>query len=154
MKLEWDRLRNIRTWDERWVRQCLEVIKASDPKNPDHIGTIFDICVEKGRSCRMVAPTRSLKAGSCSRANSVWDTHYDYAIFQDLSSNPATMEAAKAADLVAIMPGNIGEQADATQAYTQAELRGRRTRVRLPKHEWPESWKARGIDEVFDPVVP
>ena len=75
------------------------------------------------------------------QGNTVWDTNYDYAIFQDLSSNPATMEAAKAADLVSLFPGNAGEQAYATQAFTQAELKGHTTWVRLPKHEWLDEWK-------------
>ena len=48
----------------------------------------------------------------------------------------------------------LGEQADATQAYTQAELRGRRTWVRRPTHERPDWWKEQGIDDKFDPVVP
>ena len=68
LKVEWDRLRKIRTWDERWVRRCRDVLREADPKNPDHIGRIFEICVEKGRSCRRATPTGSLKAGSCSRA--------------------------------------------------------------------------------------
>eukprot|EP00969_Alexandrium_andersonii_P369109 15474386-Alexandrium_andersonii.AAC.1 len=59
------------------------------------------------------------------------------------------MEAAKAADFVVLMPGNIGQQSDATQAYTQAYLSGIRTHVRLPRREWPES--CRGM---IDPVFP
>ena len=58
-------------------------------------------------------PNRKCKGRVVFQGNNVWDTKYDYAIFQDRSSNPATMEAAKAADLVAIFPGNVGEQADA-----------------------------------------
>eukprot|EP00969_Alexandrium_andersonii_P331486 14650989-Alexandrium_andersonii.AAC.1 len=59
------------------------------------------------------------------------------------------MEAAKAAEFVALMPGNIGQQPDATQAYAQAYLSGIRTHVRLPRHGWPESCRG-----VIDPVSP
>eukprot|EP00969_Alexandrium_andersonii_P365855 15467158-Alexandrium_andersonii.AAC.1 len=40
---------------------------------------------------------------------------------------------------------------DATQAYTQARLKGKVTWVRLPEHEWPPEWKKMGVQ---DPVVP
>eukprot|EP00969_Alexandrium_andersonii_P274223 12120747-Alexandrium_andersonii.AAC.1 len=40
---------------------------------------------------------------------------------------------------------------DATQAYTQARLKGKVAWVRLPEHEWPEEWKKNGMR---DPVVP
>eukprot|EP00969_Alexandrium_andersonii_P015820 692065-Alexandrium_andersonii.AAC.1 len=46
------------------------------------------------------------------------------------------------------MPCNIGQQSDATQAYTQAYLSGTETYVCLPRHEWPET--CRGVtDPVF-----
>eukprot|EP00969_Alexandrium_andersonii_P329448 14558026-Alexandrium_andersonii.AAC.1 len=51
------------------------------------------------------------------------------------------MEAAKAAYFVAVLPGNIGAQLDATQAYPQAYLAGIKTYVRLPWHEWPAHWR-------------
>ena len=35
------------------------------------------------------------------------------------------------------------------QAYTQVELKGTPTYVRLPRHAWPESWAG-----LKDPVVP
>eukprot|EP00969_Alexandrium_andersonii_P210888 9313904-Alexandrium_andersonii.AAC.1 len=61
------------------------------------------------------------------------------------------MDAAKAADLVSLFPGHVGQQADATQAYTQAKLGGTPTWVRLPKHQWPKAWLDAGY---VDPVVP
>eukprot|EP00969_Alexandrium_andersonii_P115919 5125988-Alexandrium_andersonii.AAC.1 len=61
------------------------------------------------------------------------------------------MDAAKAADLVSLFPGNRGAQADATQAYTQAKLGGTSTWVRLPRHQRPQAWIDAGM---IDPVVP
>eukprot|EP00969_Alexandrium_andersonii_P272340 12035856-Alexandrium_andersonii.AAC.1 len=40
---------------------------------------------------------------------------------------------------------------DATQAYTQARLKGKLTWVRLPEREWPEEWEKNGMR---DPVAP
>ena len=60
------------------------------------------------------------------------------------------MEAAKAADFLALLKGNDGEQSDATQAYTQSKLGGTRTWVRLLVHRWPESWHG----QFTDPVCP
>eukprot|EP00969_Alexandrium_andersonii_P064554 2843085-Alexandrium_andersonii.AAC.1 len=49
------------------------------------------------------------------------------------------MEAAKAADFVATLPGNVGAQSDATQACALAYLAGIKTCMRLPRHERPAS---------------
>jgi hypothetical protein len=48
-----------------------------------------------------------------------WET----ALFQNLDSNPATMEAGKMADFYGCLPDHDCQQADAEQACVQAELR-------------------------------
>ena len=48
------------------------------------------------------------------------DQNYDTAIFQDLGSQPATMEAPKAADCFGCAPGHAIQVADVEQAYVQA----------------------------------
>ena len=58
------------------------------------------------------------------QGNQVKDQNWDVAMFVELSSCPAALEASKAADCYSLMPGNSGEQADATQAYTQSKLGG------------------------------
>ena len=55
--------------------------------------------------------------------NQDWST----AIFQDLGSCPATMETGKIADAYGCFPGHDVEQADADQAYVQADLSGTET---------------------------
>ena len=97
----------------------------------------FCLTVEKNSELPLGHILRKYKGRVVFQGNNVWDTNYDYAIFQDLSSNPATMEAAKAADLVALLPGNIGQQADAEQAYVQAELHGPETWVYIPPEGRP-----------------
>ena len=82
--------------------------------------------------------------------NRVTDENYEVAIFNDLSSAPSTMEAAKAVDIIACLAGNTGELADAPQAYTQTFLLGTETWVSMPKDQWPKSW----IGKYHNPVVP
>ena len=68
----------------------------------------------------------------------VRDQDGNWAIFQELGSNLATMEGARAADAYGLMPGHDVEQSDAEQAYTQAWLTGTETWVRLPYDQWPQ----------------
>ena len=100
-----------------------------------HVGRIFDICVEKRSELEESHPARKFKGRVAFQGNRVKDENWDVALFQDLSSSPAAMEAAKMADLCAMLPGNSGEQADAEQAYTQAKLGGVPTWIRLPREQ-------------------
>ena len=50
------------------------------------------------------------------QGNNVWEEEGNSAIFQELGSRPATMEAAHPADAYGIMPGHRAEHADAKQA--------------------------------------
>ncbi len=68
-------------------------------------------------------------------------------MFEELSSNPATTEAAKAADCYGLVPDHEVWQADAERAYTQSKLGGVTTWVRLPPEQWPASWAG-----MHDPV--
>ena len=75
------------------------------------------------------------------QGNEVRDQNWDYAIFQELSSSPASLEASRAADCYGLVEGNTTMQADAEQAYIQAKLKGTPTYVFLPEEEWPPAWK-------------
>ena len=50
--------------------------------------------------------------------------HWEAAIFQDLGSASATMEASRTADFVGCLHGNCASVADAGQAYFPAERQG------------------------------
>eukprot|EP00972_Heterocapsa_arctica_P014814 2183494-Heterocapsa_arctica.AAC.1 len=63
------------------------------------------------------------------------------AIFNELSSTPATLEASKAVDAYGLMPDNSIGQCDAEQAYAQSKLGGITTWVTLPRERWPASFK-------------
>jgi hypothetical protein len=80
----------------------------------------------------------------------VVDQNWEVALFQDLGSCPATMEAGKAVDAYGCFPGHIVQQSDAEQAYVQADLKGNETWVLLPEDAWPPGWKEKGYKR---PVV-
>ena len=60
------------------------------------------------------------------------------------------MAASKTVDAFGLQKGFIVQQADAEAAYTQTEIKGTPTWVRLPYDRWPEEWKAK---KYHDPVV-
>ena len=85
-------------------------------------------------------PNRKFKGRVVFQGNNVKGSNAAWAGSQDLSSNPANMEASKVVDAYRLFPGNTVEQADAQQAYTQSELEGIPTWVRLPADARPASW--------------
>ena len=80
----------------------------------------FAICVEKNAELAEDNPAGKYKGRVVFKANQVKDENWEVAMFQELSSSPATMEASKVADCYGIAPGHVVEQADAEQAYTQS----------------------------------
>ena len=104
-----------------------------------HMGYLFGICVEK--NSELSDEQRKFKGRVVFQGNRVIDQNYDAAMFQDLGSAPATMEASKIADFFGCTPGHVVEVADAVQAYIQAEMQGTPTWVCLPEHERPAWWK-------------
>ena len=83
------------------------------------------------------------------QGNQVRDENADHAIFAELGSSPASMEAGKIIDVFGSQPGYAKQQADARQAYTQALFEGIATWVRLPRNRWPKAWT-----NYRDPVCP
>jgi len=94
---------------------------------------------------------RQYKGRVVSQGNQVKDEFGDWAIFQEISSAPATIAAAKAADTYGMFKGHGVDQCDAEQAYIQAKLQGDPTWVRIPREEWPEEWIKK---RYYDPVCP
>ena len=74
------------------------------------------------------------------QGNKVWGENSDHALFAELGSSPASMEAGKIIDVYGSQPRFTKQQADARQAYTQALFKGTETWVRLPRNRWPKSW--------------
>ena len=156
---EWKRLRSIKhkdgvgVWDESKVQEKWKVAAEANKAGVIvHFARIFDLCVEKGSELPKDSKDRKFKGRAVLQGDQVKDQNWEAAMFQDLSSSPAAMEASRAADAYGMLPGNDIEVADADSAYTQSYLEGPvKTWVSIPKEQWPQKW----FDEGFkDPVCP
>jgi hypothetical protein len=149
---EWDRLRALNTWDETMVREYKDVAQEAKSRNVEtHFCRLFPICVEKGYELPEGDPGRKFKGRVVLQGNNVRTENADLALFGELSSSPASMEAAKLADTVGLFPEYTCQIADAPQAYTQEKFRGKPTWVEVPREYWPAKWKTQGYRR---PVCP
>ena len=147
---EWKRLRSLQkgkgTWDESNVQEYEKVASEAQAEGRTvHFGNVFNLCVLKGSELRDGNKGKKYKGRTVFQGNRVWDQNWDVAMFQELSSTPATMEASKAMDFLGMQKGWATQQADAKQAYTQSKLGGDETWVFLPEDQWPTDWKRRGF---------
>ena len=106
-------------------------------------GYVFGICVLKNAELPEGSAARIYKGRVVFQGNRVVNQNWETAIFQDLGSAPATMEAGRAADFYGCLPDHSITVADAEQAYIQAELKGNPTWVALPPEAWPDGWKGK-----------
>ena len=118
-----------------------------------HFGRIFAVLVEKNSELDENDPQRKFKGRAVFDGSDVRDEHKEIALFQELSSCRATMQASKAADIWGMLDGHSTQQADAVQAYTQSKLGGTDTWVSLPKDAWPPEWHDLGYDDPVCPLV-
>ena len=135
---EWENLEAKKVW--RWETLTEWDTVAGEAKgNGDeiHFGYLFGIMVEKGSELPDDDKRKKFKYRVVYQGNNVIDENWDHAIFQHLGSSPASMEAGKMVDAFGLLPGHDLQQADACQAYIQAELEGEETWVHLP----PEACK-------------
>ena len=100
------------------------------------VGKVFEICVEKGSELPKGNPLRKFKGRTVFQRNNVQDENSSAALFSELGSSPATMEAGKVLDAYGSQPGHTDQLADGKQAYTQTTLKGTETWVRLPKNKY------------------
>ena len=105
-----------------------------------HVGKVFEICVEKGSELPEGDKLRRFKGRTVFHGNNVRDENADVALFSELGSSPATMEAGKAVDAYGAHPGYITQHNDGVQAYNQALMQGVERWVELPSHRWPKEW--------------
>ena len=97
--------------------------------------------MEKGSELPEGHVDRKFKGRAVLQGDQVRDQNWEAALFQDLSSSPAAMEASRAADAYGMLPGHNIEVADADSAYTQSYLEGPvKTWVSIPREQWPASW--------------
>ena len=142
MDEEWNKLMRQLVWDMASVREYDEVVaEAKLNKIKVHFGDIFGICGLKGSELSEDDPGRKWKGRFVFRGSLVKDEYNNHAIFEELSSSPATLEASKAVDAYGLIDGNSSSQCDAEQAYVQSKLGGTPTWVRIPKERWPPEWE-------------
>ena len=114
MKAEWDRLRNKMVWDEDKIREWSDVAREAQRGNYElNFGYFFGICVEKNSELPPLHPKRKLKGRVVFQGNRVTNQNWEAAIFRDMGSCLATVEAPKAADFYGLIPGHVVEIADA-----------------------------------------
>ena len=121
----------------------------------EHFGRVHELCYEKNSELPDDDPRKKYKGRDVFLGDQVKDQDGNVALFNDLSSAPATMAASKYADWHGLLPGHKQEIADVTSAYLQAFLMGRRTWVEIPRHRWPPEWfDANGVPLYWRPVCP
>ena len=161
MDSEMKGLREHGVWNEKKMRERADVLKEARVRGEKvHHGRVFLICHEKGSEMPEGHPDRKMKARAVFQGNNVKDEFWDQAIFGELPSSPAAIEAAKAADAAGLLPGHKCQTCDAEKAYIQSKLGGIKTWVELPHEYWPQEWKDRHKlteghpNKLYCPVVP
>ena len=122
---EWQRLVSKDTFDLKSVRSWIDVAKEAYAANEKaHVGLAFGIAGINHHELPEDDPFRVYKGRYVFQGRNVRDENNDYAIFQNLGSSPASLEASKAVDAWGLMPGHATEQSDAEQANIQCDLGG------------------------------
>jgi len=99
MEKEWAKLEKQCAWLIEQVREWSDVCREAKANNKTvHVGRVFGILVEKGFELPADHPERKFKGRVVFQGNQVRDQTGDWALFEELSSAPATMEAGKAVD--------------------------------------------------------
>ena len=107
----------------------------------------MQLCHEKHSELRKAV--REFKGRIVFRGDIVRDESGCFAVFSEQGTSASHLSAAKFLDAIARMPGNDGQDSDAVGAYTQCELKGVETWVRLPRTQWPKHWHGK----YHNPVV-
>ena len=125
---------------------------ACRPEKAVNVGDLLALCVQKNDELPDTPENYELKRFKgrvVYGGHNVKDQDGRAAMFQELHSAPAMTAASRVCDFHGLLPNHIQEQSDADMAYTQSLFKGTPTFVRLPRDQWPESWKG-----MYDPVCP
>ena len=128
-------------------RECKSI--ADEARKKGETVRIFEACDKKGSELPADDPRRKFKGRTVFQGNNVRDQDSDHALFAELGSSAASMEAAKLLDAFGSQPGFSKAQADAIQAYIQALFAGVPTWLSLPRNRWPEHW----AKEFWQPIA-
>ena len=101
---EWDRLKSIGTWDDDQARSWIDVKKEADREGREiHIGAVNELCFEKGSDLEADNPERKYKGRVVFLGNDVRNQSGNVAVFEELSSSPASLEASKLCDFYGLL---------------------------------------------------
>ena len=117
-------LEKLGVWNLATVRSRKDVEREAriSKTKKIHVARIFGICVLKGSELPVGHKLRKYKGRYVFQGNQVTDENREVALFNELSSSPATLEGAKAVDVFGLQVGYVIQQADARKAYTQADM--------------------------------
>ena len=136
---EFAKLEGKSTWDMSSVREKDDVVKEARQKGTDvHFGDIMPLVFLK--NAQLSEDQQKYKGRVVFRGDNIRDQDGCLAIFTEQGTSSSHLSAAKILDAIARLPGNDGQDSDASGAYTQAELKGTETWVRLPRDRWAKSW--------------
>jgi hypothetical protein len=142
---EWDKLANIPAYDLNSVCERDQVkARGIRSKVTIHFGHLMDLCFVK--HSEMSIEFHKYKGRCVFRGDQVRDESGFYAVFSEQGTSASHIAAAKMLDAIGRLPGCIGEDADATSAYTQVILSEMQdyhnveTWITLPPGRRPKSW--------------
>ena len=96
LDVEWDKLMLKKAWGMGSVREWEDVSReAKKIGKKVHVFKVFEICVEKGSELPEGNHLRKFNGRIVFQGNNVEDENPDTALFSDLGTSPATMEAGK-----------------------------------------------------------
>ena len=119
---EWENLRSRGCWDETRMRKLVDVIReAEQERRTIHIGSMLELLYLK--HSELAEEFQKLKGRVVFLGDRVKDQYGAAAVFEQLSSSPAGIEASRFIDAYGMMQTDDGvnhiiQQADAEQAYT------------------------------------
>ena len=104
---------------------------------------VFEKCLVKGAELDDADLGKVSKGRAALDDSWVKDENNDVALFDEMGSSPASMQAGTAVDAFGLHPEFDIDQADAEAACTTCDLKGTATWVRLPEDRWPDEWLTR-----------
>ena len=156
MREDWAKLEANEVFRMSGVREWAAVSQEARSQNVTvHHGSLATIVVEKNSELPDTDPSRKYKGRTVFLGDQVRDHNGESAVFEELQSAPAAMEAGRICDMYGCVSGNTLTTSDGVQAYVQAKLQGPPTWVEIPKIHWPPSWFYKdGQPKFRRPVVP
>lgn len=97
------------------------------------------MCRARFRAASQGSPT-VVQISCCVPRKHGCQPQWEWAMLQDVGSNPASMQAGKIVDCYACVLGSCRQPRDTAQSNVQAWLTGIDTWIALPRAAWPDHW--------------